>query len=138
MLNEQRIRELAVKNGLFTPDEKKEVRKAVKELELDVNLRGGCPDCWRDAVILIAVKLGVKLGEADKGRLTAGGRYICIREGVWWRNGQRVRLTADTDERLIASLRREKGEAWGKYYADAESGLNGQKKEENGDASGQD
>ena len=89
-----------------------------KELGISVNLRSGCPDCWNDAVIQIAVKLGVKMNGEE--RPTAGGRYVCHREGVWYRRGIRVRLTADTDERIIEALRAENEHAWAQHYHESE------------------
>ena len=120
MIDNELIKRLLIKQGLFTPDEKKEVKRACKELGLDVYLHSGCPDCWRDAAILIAVKLGIKT-ETDSTRPTAGGRYICHREGVWYRQGTRVRLTADTDERIIDALKAENERAWANYYTAAET-----------------
>ena len=117
-MNENEIKNLLIKKGLYTPDEKKAVKKMCKELGISVNLRSGCPDCWNDAVIQIAVKLGVKMNGDE--RPTAGGRYVCHREGVWYRRGIRVRLTADTDERIIEALRAENERAWAQYYHEAE------------------
>ena len=130
MIDNELVKRLLVKQGLFTHYEKKSVKRACKELGLDVNLRGGCPDCWRDAVILIAVKLGIKT-DTDGTRPTAGGRYICHREGVWYRQGARVRLTADTDERIIDALRHENERAWANYYTAAETSADEPKNTEN-------
>lgn len=117
-MNENEIKNLLIKKGLYTPAEKKAVKAMCKELGISVNLRSGCPDCWNDAVIQIAVKLGVRLN--DDERPTAGGRYVCHREGVWYRRGIRVRLTADTDERIIEALRAENERAFSNYYHVAE------------------
>lgn len=117
-MNENEIKQLYCKKGLYTPDEKKAVKKMCKELGISVNLRSGCPDCWHDAVIQIAVKLGVKMNGDE--RPTAGGRYVCHREGVWYRRGIRVRLTADTDERIIEALRAENEHAWAQHYHESE------------------
>lgn len=117
-MNENEIRGLLVKGGLYTPIEKKAVKRMCKEVGLDVNLRSGCPDCWHDAVIQIAVKLGVRIGT---DRPTAGGKYICHKEGVLYkRGGVRVRLTADTDERIIEALSRENAHAFNMHYHIAE------------------
>lgn len=126
-MNESEIKHLLLKQGLYTPDEKKSVKKMCKELGLEVNLRSGCPDCWHDAVIQIAVKLGVRIGGSD--RPTAGGKYICHREGVWCRRGTKVRLTADTDERIIEALKAENEHAWAQHYHEAEKAAETVKKQ---------
>lgn len=135
MIDNELVKSLLVKQGLFTPDEKKAVKAMCKELELSVNLRSGCPDCWRDAVIQIAVKCGIHT-ESKEVRATFGNKYVCHREGVWYKQGTRVRLTADTDERIIDALRAENERAWANYYTLADNASNEPKTTENDNSDG--
>lgn len=103
-MNTDRIQELLVKGSALTPQDKEDVRDMVAESGLKINLRSGCPDCWKDAVIQLAVHYGA-MQRRDVWR-TVSGNYECLRRGTWVIGCTRYlldeRTTDDVIERLYA------------------------------------
>lgn len=69
-------------------EDKKHIRQIVKEFEVQgVNLRGNCPNCWQDAVLVLRNFFGISASDTDgdqKPDTPSKWRYL-RRESMRWR-----------------------------------------------------
>lgn len=89
------------KNGLFTPQDKKEIKAATHDAGIEHTFRSGCPNCYTDAVTLLAIHYGVRL---ESPVTTCSGRYEYLQPSPSMWNGH-VRLDATTPDFFIELFR---------------------------------
>lgn len=98
-MNTERIQAMLVKGVALSPYDKDEIRAMVAESGLKINLRSGCPDCWKDAVIQLAVHYGTL--EKRGAWLTISGNYECLKRGTWVVGGTHYLLDERTPDNVI-------------------------------------
>lgn len=98
-MNIERIQALLVKGAALSPYDKDEIRAMVAESGLKINLRSGCPDCWKDAVIQLAIHYGAL--EKRGAWLTISGNYECLKRGTWVVGGTHYLLDERTPDNII-------------------------------------
>lgn len=82
------VEALPVHVGGQTTEDKKTIRAIVKEFGVEgVNLRGGCPNCWSDAVLVLRNFFGISGGDTDgDGQQDNPGKWLYLRkEAMLWR-----------------------------------------------------
>lgn len=106
-MNKERLEQLLIKGAdVLTSDERKEVRTACKEAGLEVKFRGGCANCYSDALILLAKHHGVTLAHSETA--TASGKYVFVgKEPIMWvRFGKGAeRICGDSTDDIIEQFR---------------------------------
>lgn len=103
----EKIMNWLVKDGAFTPEDKKEIKAAAQEAGIEVTFKSRCSNCYSDAVILLAKHYEVKASEPKES--AGDGRYSFGAKGqvIWYENGRKNILSAKSDvatiERFIAA-----------------------------------
>lgn len=97
----EKIKNWLVKGGAFTPDDKKEIKAAATEAHLDIKFKSKCPNCYSDAVIMLAMHHGVNA--TVQGVETKSGNYLFTVPGkaIWFDKGVMRTLNATTDDETI-------------------------------------
>ena len=74
--------------GCQTAEDKKNIRAIVKEFGVGgVNLRGSCPNCWQDAVLVLRNFFGISANDTDgDGKPDTPHRWRYLRrDAMMWR-----------------------------------------------------
>lgn len=102
----------------LTKDDKKVVRDMCKEAELPVTFKGGCPNCYADALILLANHYGVVVSDSRPRTETKGGRWVYLKsKPTMWFHGKMVtRMDAETSDEDIEAFRAENPNIFGRFY----------------------
>ena len=115
----ERIRDLMLKNGAFTPQDKKDIKAMIAESGIDFTFKTRCPDCYTDALTLLALHYDVRT--ASFGHVTECGRYIAIKRGrCSLPNGISFEISCNTPAHLIDELEKAFPQTFSTYYQKVE------------------
>lgn len=88
---------------------------------IEVNFRGNCPNCYADALVLLARHYGVNSGDGEV--VSAGsGRYRYLKQHfTLWKDGKNVRrLDENSSDEDIEAFRAAKPSLFPLFFVDLE------------------
>lgn len=104
---QDKIKNWLAKDGAFTADDRKQIKAEALKAELDVKFAGKCQSCYRDAVVLLALRY--KVGATSEGVATKSGKYVFSGKVPvrWWHKGMTYTMSQQSSDALIELYMRE-------------------------------
>lgn len=99
----EQLTELLARIDELTEADKGDIRALCAEHGVPLSKNRRCPNCYRDALLLLCIQLGVKTGTGEVE--TASGNYVYsggVQRVVWKRGGTQTVLSAASDDATIA------------------------------------